>query len=57
MMCIMVRTLERGRLPQGVYHIVWDGRDDRGKPVASGAYFYQLVSPDGVMKKRMLLVR
>ena len=53
----MLRTLERGLLPAGNYRIAWDGRDDRGRLVAPGVYFYQLVSSDGVQKKRMLLIR
>jgi flagellar hook assembly protein FlgD len=53
----MVKTLERGPLGPGKHRIAWDGRDDRGRPVAPGVYFYQLVSSDGVQKRSMLLLR
>jgi len=33
-----VRTLVDGSRPAGRQHVVWDGRDDQGRPVASGAY-------------------
>ncbi len=53
----MVRTLDRGSRSAGEHTIVWDGTDDRGRAVASGVYFYQLVSPDGVLRRRMVLAR
>jgi aminopeptidase N len=53
----MVRTLKRGRLPAGRHSADWDGTDEGGRRVAPGVYFYQLVGPDGVEKRRMLLLR
>jgi hypothetical protein len=29
----------------GSYSITWDGRDDGGRPVAAGVYFYRLQGP------------
>ena len=43
------RLLLRGRGPSST--VVWDGRDDRGRIVASGVYLYQLVG-NGVAVKR-----
>ncbi len=38
----LVRTLvDEEKLP-GRYEVVWDGKDDRGKEVTSGVYFYRL---------------
>ncbi|MGH7456533.1 MAG: FlgD immunoglobulin-like domain containing protein, partial [bacterium] len=37
-----VRTLLEGELPAGEQAISWDGRDQQGKAVASGVYFYEL---------------
>jgi hypothetical protein len=34
-----VRTMVRGLYPAGLQGTVWDGNDDTGRPVASGAYF------------------
>ena len=45
----LVRLLKLGELPAGSYlssdrASYWDGRDQKGYPVASGVYFYQLQS-------------
>jgi len=37
-----IRILADGREGAGQHTRSWDGRDDRGAPVASGVYFYQL---------------
>jgi hypothetical protein len=37
-----VRTLANEPKPAGHYSVVWDGRDERGKMVASGVFLYQL---------------
>ena len=37
-----IRTLvDESRVP-GAHVVVWDGRNDRGRPVAPGVYFYEL---------------
>jgi len=37
-----VRTLIDGRVPAGTTEVVWDGTDDRGRPVPAGTYVYRL---------------
>ena len=37
--------------------VSWDGRDDAGATVASGGYFYQLVTPGFVQTRRMVLLK
>jgi DNA/RNA endonuclease YhcR with UshA esterase domain len=37
-----IRTLVSGRLEAGDYTEVWNGLDDRGKPVSSGVYYARL---------------
>jgi flagellar hook assembly protein FlgD len=37
-----VRSLEEGITPAGRHRITWDGRDDRGRQVASGVYWLRL---------------
>jgi len=34
----MVFTISRPTRPPGKYKVIWDGKDDQGKPVASGEY-------------------
>jgi hypothetical protein len=41
----LVRTLiDNENKVAGEHLVLWDGRDDRGKPVGSGVYFYRLFS-------------
>jgi hypothetical protein len=40
-----VATLEDQKLPAGSYAIPWSGKDESGKTVAPGIYFYRLETP------------
>jgi hypothetical protein len=52
-----VRTLiNENKLP-GEYQVIWDGKDDGGKDVASGVYFYQLRVGNFSEPKKMLLLK
>ena len=48
--------MDEEKLP-GNYNIIWDGKDDIGKEVASGIYFYQLKTKDYTATKKMVLLR
>lgn len=53
-----VRELADGLHRAGAYEVVWDGRDDAGRAVASGAYVYRLVAGQRLITSRtMVLVR
>jgi hypothetical protein len=52
-----VRTLVDENKSPGNYKIIWDGKDDSGKEVASGIYFYQLKTEDYTATKKMVLLR
>jgi hypothetical protein len=45
------------RYQAGVHHAVWDGRDDAGRPVASGVYFWKIESGLGTVTRRMVLLK
>ena len=50
-------VLHRGPLPAGRHRIHWDGRDSEGRALASGVYLYRLVSADGVLTRKLTLLR
>ena len=52
-----VRELVNGTMPAGRHTITWNGRDDSGKQVASGIYFYILETPSQRLTKKMILSR
>ncbi|MCJ7578276.1 MAG: T9SS type A sorting domain-containing protein, partial [candidate division Zixibacteria bacterium] len=52
-----VRTLVDEPKRAGSYEVIWDGKDDQGKDVASGIYFYQLTAGDCKETKKMTLIR
>jgi len=52
-----IRTLVDGNRPAGRQILGWDGRDDSGKEVASGTYFYRLVAPGVDESRKMVIVR
>jgi subtilisin family serine protease len=52
-----VRTVFDGDLPANYHEIPWDGLDDRGRLAAAGVYFYEVSTPFGVSRKKLLLLR
>ena len=56
----LVRTLELGQLPAGIYQTkgraaYWDGRNALNEPVASGVYFYTLTAGDFSATRKMVI--
>jgi hypothetical protein len=52
-----VKTIAAGNYSAGAHLATWDGRDSRGKAVASGIYLYRLTSAGTSFTKKMILVR
>ncbi len=52
-----VARLVDDELAVGNYSVYWDGTDERGKPVASGVYFYQLTTPQASQTRKMVMVK
>lgn len=52
-----VKTIVDEDKPQGEYSIVWDGKNNAGKNLASGTYFYQLRVGDYTSTKKSLLLK
>ena len=53
----LVRTLVDEKRPAGRQSVIWDGRDEAGRELASGVYFYSLKAPRVGEYRRMILVK
>ncbi len=52
-----VKELVNGNFPAGKQSVVWEGKDENGKQVASGLYFYKLKTGKKEISKKMLLLK
>ncbi len=52
-----VRTLVDGAQPAGRHSLHWDGRDDRGRTLATGVYFCRLATAVSVQVIKMSLIQ
>ena len=50
-------TLWQGPRQAGHHRLHWDGRDDEGRPLASGVYLYRLVTAEGILTRKLTLLR
>lgn len=53
----LVKTLSNAYLESGNHRFSWDGTDQNGRPVSSGAYLYQLETTRSRITKTLILVR
>ena len=53
----MVRELANAEYSAGKHHLVWDGRDTKGRPVSSGLYFYRLQAKGYSQSHKMILMK
>ncbi|MEZ5357590.1 MAG: FlgD immunoglobulin-like domain containing protein [Candidatus Zixiibacteriota bacterium] len=52
-----VKTLVDGEMDAGQHTVYWKGEDAAGNAVASGMYFYKMMSGEFVTTRKMILVR
>ncbi len=52
-----LRTLVSKKQSAGTHSVVWDGRDDTGKLVGNGVYFYKLSSGKFNQTRKMILMK
>ncbi len=52
-----VRSLAEGVMEAGPHSLRWDGRDDRGRDLPSGAYFYRLEAEGVADARKLILLR
>lgn len=53
----LVRTLVDEEREAGVHSVVWDGKDDRGRPIGSGIYVCRLEAGGLVRIKKIVCIR
>ncbi|HIC38110.1 MAG TPA: T9SS type A sorting domain-containing protein [Candidatus Marinimicrobia bacterium] len=52
-----IQSLSNGMQSSGNHHVIWNGRDNRGKTVSSGTYFCRLITDESSITRKILLVR
>jgi len=53
----LVRTLKDEEMMPGNYQVIWDGKDKNGEEVSSGIYFYQLITENKKVTRKMVLLK
>jgi hypothetical protein len=53
----IVRSFETAPSASGWHEVTWDGRDDGGRPVASGSYWVRLWTPGEMRTVRVVTIR
>ena len=52
-----VAVLSQGQQKAGNHRLSWNGRDDAGRLLSSGVYLYRLVTTQGVLTRKLVLLR
>jgi hypothetical protein len=54
---VVLRTMDEGERAAGRHSLQWDGRDDAGRPLPSGLYFYTLHAGTAVQTRMLQVLR
>ncbi|NOX88750.1 MAG: DUF1939 domain-containing protein [Calditrichaeota bacterium] len=54
---VLVRNLISGFLSSGQHRVRWNGKDERGKELPSGIYFYRLKTDGFIQSRKMILLK
>lgn len=54
---LFVRTLFEGSLEQGRHAFVWHGKDQVGRPMPSGLYFFEVMASGEKATRKAVLLR
>ncbi len=52
-----IKTFVKQVQDSGIYEVVWDGKDDTNRKIATGIYFYQLRLNKKVFTKKLLVLQ
>ena len=52
-----VATLHQGPQQAGYHRLRWQAQDDEGRPLASGIYFYRIETTNGILTRKLTLLR
>jgi hypothetical protein len=52
-----IETLINGFQPKGKHSVTWEGKDLKGRTVASGIYFYKIVAGDYTCVRKMIMLK
>ena len=53
----LIRSLMDDYLPAGYHRVNWNGKDNSGRPLSSGVYFYRLCAGSRVLTRKMILLK
>jgi len=53
----LVKSFNQGFQSQGIYQLIWDGKDRLGQQVPSGIYFYNIIADGFWDMKKMILMK